>query len=51
MYYITYIDVGIEATACAHIADTIRYEYQCCPLMGFGCYVIIGLKERKTQID
>ena len=26
VYYITYIDVGIEATACAHSSDTIRYD-------------------------
>jgi len=25
VYYVTYIDVGIEATACAHSANTIRY--------------------------
>jgi len=26
VYHITYIDVGIEANACAHSADTIRYD-------------------------
>jgi len=26
VYYITYIDLGIEATTCAHSAYTIRYD-------------------------
>jgi len=28
--YVMYIDVGIEATACAHSVDTIRYEIISC---------------------
>jgi len=30
LYSITYIDVGIEATACAHSANTIREKQKGC---------------------